>query len=625
MKTLFTRLWRIIAGAGSLLGRALEGGRRWALNLLTLGLVVAAVVAGVFALKSPVEPGSVLVLAPKGRMTEETAAAQGPAALLRLAGEEGPGVRLRDWVQALEKAARDERISRVLLMLDDFEGAGLPTLREAAAALEAFKASGKPVIAWGARFDQRQYYLAAHASQVLLHPLGMVRLEGLGRQRAYYKDALDRLGIQANLVRVGAFKSAGEPYVANAPSKEALQAEAHVYDAMWQLYTGGVEKARRLPEGSIARGIEALPGSLVQLQGDTARLAQTSGLVDALQSFETLRARLREEVGAAKDKTTFRQVGLKAYLGDVSEPVRGEHVAVIVAEGEIGEGQAPAGRIGGLSTARLIRRAAQDDQVKALVLRVNSPGGSAYGSDLVREQLEQVRAAGKPVVVSMGDVAASGGYWIAMASDRVIADAATITGSIGVFAMLPTADGLMAKLSVNTGGHRTAWLAGAYDPRRPLDPRFRELVQSAIDRIYQDFIAKAAAARRLDVARVDAVAQGRIWTGQQALSHGLIDQVGSLAEAVQVASRLARAEGAVLPARYWSQEPSRMQALWDLLGARLAASLGVSLREELPLAAWLAADPASRQLAADLAWLRELLEGRKPFDAVTHCLCQPAL
>ena len=271
---------------------------------------------------------------------------------------------------------------------------------------------------------------------------------------------------------------------------------------------------------------------------------------------------------------------------------------------------------------------AHDDDVKAIVLRVNSPGGSAYGSDLVRQQLEIARAAGKPVVVSMGDVAASGGYWISMSSDRVIADPATITGSIGVFAMLPTAEGLMGKLSLNTGGYRTHWLAGAYDPRRPLDPRFKSLVESGIGRIYDDFIGKAAAARRMEPARVDAVARGRIWTGQQALEHGLIDQVGSLAQAVEAASRLARADGPVLPARYWGQEPSRMQALWDLLGTRAAQAWGVAMQQELAelgLPGLLAADPLARQLAADLGWLREVLAGRQPFEAVTHCLCQPAL
>jgi protease-4 len=594
--------------------------------MLTLVLLAGLLVAGWAATRTSFEPGSVLVLSPKGRMTEEAASPQGAELLMRVADDEGPGVRLRDWTEALQHAARDDRISRVLLLLDDFEGAGLPTLREAAAALEAFKASGKPVLAWGGQFDQRSYYLAAHANRVTLHPMGAVAMEGLGRQRTYYKDALDRLGIRVNLLRVGEFKSAGEPYVANAPSPEALRADAHVYDALWKLYTQGVEKARGLAEGSIHRDIDALPASLIQLGGDTARLAREWRLVDAVQSFEEFRAALQREVGPDhKDRTTFRQVGLNAYLDDVRKAVRGDHVAVIVAQGEIDDGHAPAGRIGGLSTSRLIQQAAHDKHVKAIVLRVNSPGGSAYGSELIRQQLEAARAAGKPVVVSMGDVAASGGYWISMASDRVIADAATTTGSIGVFAMLPTIEGLMGKLSVHTGGYRTNWLAGSYDPRQPLDPRFRDLIQSAIGRIYTDFIAKAAAARRMDPARVEAVARGRIWTGQQAMEHGLIDQVGSLADAVQAASRLAQAEAPTLPVRYWAQEPSRTQAIWDLFSARLAASLGMSVRDHVPAATLLAIDPVTHRAAADLSWMRDLLLGRKPFAAVTHCLCEPAL
>lgn len=607
------------------LWRGLATARLWSLNLLSLAVLVGLLAAAFAAMQPAVAPGSVLVLSPQGRMTEEAATPEGAELLMRVADGDGPGIRLRDWVEALEHAARDERISRVLLLLDEFEGAGLPTLREAAAALEAFKASGKPVLAWGSQFDQGRYYLAAHASRVILHPMGTVALEGFGRQRSYYKDALDRLGIRVHLLRTGNFKSAGEPYVANAPSREALLAEAHVHDARWKLYTQGVEKARGLPPGSVHRDIDALPASLIQRGGDTARLARDSRLVDAVQSFEELRASLQREVGPDQDTTTFRQVGLNAYLDDVRRPVRGDHVAVIVAEGEIDDGDAPPGRIGALSTSRLIRQAAHDEHVKAIVLRVNSPGGSAYGSELIRQQLELARGAGKPVVVSMGDMAASGGYWISMSSDRVIADAATTTGSIGVFAMLPTIEGLMGKLSVNTGGYHTTWLAGGYDPRRPLDPRLRELLQSVIGRIYQDFIGKAAAARRMDATRLEAVAQGRIWTGQQALEHGLVDQLGSLADAVQLASRLARADSPVLPARYWAQEPSRVQALLDLVGARLASSAGLAIRQQLPAAALLAADPASRQLASDLVWLRDLLEGRKPFAAVTHCLCQPGL
>jgi protease-4 len=625
MTSLITAPFRFLKWLFGRLFSLMDAGRRIAVNLFFLGLIAGAVVLAVLSGRSDVKPKSVLVLAPEGPMVEEMPKGLRDTAFAQLQGDGPKGVLLRDWVEGLEKAARDERIDRVLLVLDQFEGAGLPTLREAAAAIETFKASGKQVVAWGANFDQRQYYLAAHASKVYLHPMGVVMIEGIGRQRNYYKDALDRLGIKANLVRVGQFKSAGEPFVANAPSKEALEAEAHVYDAIWKLYMSGIEKARKLPEGAITSGIDALPGSLVAARGNAAKLALDGKLVDEIRTFEDLRQSLIREVGKDEKAKTFRQANLRTFLADVRKPVVGERVAIVVAQGEIGDGTAPAGRIGGRSTAKMIREAADDKAVKAIVLRVNSPGGSAFGSELIRDQLELARRAGKPVVVSMGDVAASGGYWISMSSDRVIADPATITGSIGVFGMLPTAEGLMAKLSVNTGGHATTWLADAYDVRKPLDPRVTELVQSVIGNIYAEFTGKTAAARRMDVAKVDAVAQGRIWTGQQALGHGLVDQVGGLQDAVASARQLAKAGDKELPFRYVGREPSKFEALVDLFASRIGARVGDAMQEQAPLAGLLMADPASREVAADLHWLGDLLAGRKAFDAVVHCLCRPAI
>ena len=620
MRRLLTSLWRGLRRVVGAIVRAVDVGRRVVGTLVVLALLVVLGALAVGSWKSAVEPGSVLVLAPRGAMTQERPGADGLGMLRRLADEEPPGVQLRDWVQALEHAARDDRIGRVLLLLDEFEGAGLPTLREAAAALQAFKASGKPVIAWGADYDQRRYLLAAHATRVVMHPMGAVQVTGLARQRLYYRDALDRLGVKANLVRVGQYKSAGEPFIANGPSPQAQQADANVFGDLWQQITQDLERTRGLPPGAIAGGIEALPGALQAVGGDLGKLALQQRLVDELKSFEDLRRELIEAAGAADERTTFRQVGLQAYLDDVRKPVRGKHVAVVVAEGEIGDGQAPPGRIGGASTARLIRELAADDDVRAIVLRVNSPGGSAYGSELVRHQLELARAAGKPVVVSMGDVAASGGYWISLAADRVLADPATITGSIGVFGMLPTAEGLMERLSLHVGGYRSTWLAGAPDVRQPLDPRFQQLVQSAIGRIYEDFVAKSAAARGLRNEQVHEVAQGRIWTGRQALEHRLVDELGGLSQALQVARRLAGDEA--LPLRYRSRERPRWQALLEMFSARAAQALGVAVRDELgPVSAAWPGDAASRALLEDLAWLRDVVERRKPFDAAAHCLC----
>ena len=585
-----------------------------------------------FADKVKVQDHSVLVLALKGALVEESATGLREKLLEEMQIKPSGSVRLRDLSQALELAAKDPRIDRVLLKLDDFKGGGLVSLREAASAIERFKASGKPVLAWSAAYDQRQFYLAAHANQIVLHPLGAVYVEGFGGQRNYYKDALDKLGIEANLIRVGQYKSAGEPFVLSAPSKQALEAEAYAYDTLWKLYTDGVEKARQLPAGSIIQRINSLPGALQAVKGDAAQMAQDWHWVDRLQTFESLREALVKEVGMNPDTQSFRQVDWQSYLASEQTKVKGEHIAVIVAEGQIGDGRAPVGAIGGLSTADLVRQAAQDDDVKAIVLRVNSPGGSVLGSELIRDQLRVAREQGKPVVVSMGDVAASGGYWISLAGDTVLADPATITGSIGVFTMLPTAQGLMGKLGINTGGHRTTWLAGAYDPRQALDPRMRALMQSTIDHIYAEFVAKTAQARQMDAAQVDALGQGRIWTGAQAQERKLVDRLGDFNDAVTEARQLLAKRAPTgsstappLPIRYLGPKAS----FFEVFIARYLPKVQWLLGEERSqwqqaLAVYGAANPVAQLgvVGDDLLWLQGVLSQSQPFATVAHCMCQ---
>jgi protease-4 len=585
-----------------------------------------------FADRVKVEDHTVLVLALKGSLVEESAGGLREKFLSEMQLKPGGSLRLRDLTQTLELAAKDPRIDRVLLKLDDFRGGGLVSLREAASAIDRFKASGKPVLAWSAAYDQRQYYLAAHANQIVLHPLGAVYVEGFGGQRNYYKDALDKLGIEANLIRVGKYKSAGEPYVLNAPSKQALEAEAYAYDALWKLYTEGVEKARQLPAGSITQRINSLPGALQAVNGDAAQMAQDWHWVDRLQTFESLREALGKEVGMNPDNKSFRQVDWRSYLASEQKKVKGDHIAVIVAEGEIGDGRVPIGTIGGLSTADLVRQAAQDDEVKAIVLRLNSPGGSVLGSELIRDQLRAARDHGKPVVVSMGDVAASGGYWISLAGDTVFADPATITGSIGVFAILPTAKGLMGKLGINTGGYRTTWLAGSYDPRQALDPRMRALVQTNIDHVYAEFVAKTAEARHMNVAQVDELGQGRIWTGAQAQQRKLVDRLGDFNDAVGEARQLvnkrassASAAATPLPIRYLGPKVSAIDAVVDRYLPKSQWLLGDGQLKWLQvLAGNGSATPVAQLgvLGGDLLWLQDVLSQSRPFAAVAHCMCQ---
>ena len=620
LRRLFFGLWWLV-----------DGSRRLLLNLLFLALVGALLFFWLRGVSAPgVKDKTVLVLDIAGPVLEQRTGSAREQALAQLRGEAVKSTLLRDVVGALDAAAADPKIDRALLLLDDFDGAGLPTLREIAGALERFRASGKTVSAWAANYDQRSYYLAAHADEVFLHPMGAVYIEGYGRLRNYYADAFARLGVRANVVRAGTFKSAFEVYSANAPSKETLTAEAFVYDALWSQYTQGVERARKLPAGAIAKGIEELPARLAAARNDPARLALDSKLVDKLLTRDELR-RLLVERGTSDDAgKSPRQISLQAYAARHPPKAGGDAIGVIVAQGVISDGDAPPGAVGGRSTAELVRRAREDERIKAIVLRVDSPGGSAYGSELVRRELELTRAAGKPVVVSMGNVAASGGYWISLAADEVIADPATITGSIGVVGMLPTGEGLMDKLSLRVGGYSTTWLASAYDPRKALDPRFAALVQTVIGHVYQDFTGRVASARKMPREAVDAVASGRIWTGAQAVERGLVDRTGSFGDALKAAATLAKLEPGH-GVRYIERPQGLSAQLFQQFGggalADLALTVGVDLMggtggPGLGAVSLLPAG-AAQALRGELAWLTELAGRREPFAAVVHCMCAP--
>jgi protease-4 len=455
--------------------------------------------------------------------------------------------------------------------------------------------------------------------------MGSVLIEGYGRPRSYYKDLLDKVGLTAHVIRAGKFKNYNESYTANGPSPETTEADSLLYGTLWAGWTASVEAARKQPAGSVMAAIDSLPDSLAAVGGDAARWAQERGWIDALKTRDEMRAALVERGAASDDKKTFRQVSFKDYLGRIKPASGGPAVGVIVAEGSIGDGHAGPGAIGGLSTGELIRQARDDEQIRAVVLRVNSPGGSAFGSELIRRELELTRQAGKPVVVSMGDVAASGGYWISLAADEVLADAATITGSIGVIAMLPTAERGLDRLGVHTGGFGTTWLGSGFDPRRALEPRLEKLIQSSVDHTYFEFIRRAAAARKQTREQIDAVAQGRVWTGQDALARGLVDRLGSYGDALQAAAARVK-----LPAGYRVQyieaEPGRLQQWLQRLGVgvdgrALTALTAASSTWQGAMVALGLLPPVAEQMADELAWLGEQGSKAQALAAVTHCLC----
>jgi len=410
------------------------------------------------------------------------------------------------------------------------------------------------------------------------------------------------------------------------PSPATQEAEGLVYGELWSGFTGAIETARKLEAGSIAQGIAELPQRLAAVKGDPAQLALQAKLVDGLKTRDEMRALLIAKGTKDEQSKSFRQVSLNdylAYVKDASAPSKLQPgVGIVVAEGEIVDGDAGPGRIGGDTTARLIRKAREDEAIKAVVLRVNSPGGSAFASEIVRRELELTRKAGKPVVISMGDVAASGGYWIATSSDAVIADPGTITGSIGVFGILPTAEGLMSKLSLHTGGTTTTWLAGSMDPRRPLDPRLQAVMQSSIDNIYARFTTLAAQARKSTPEKIDAVAQGRIWTGAQAKERGLVDRLGSLDDAVQAAVKLGKLEvkdgdkpRLVYVERDMSRKERLLASLTDVVAPPIAQAVGQALGlDALPV-------PVVEELATLRELAKQSAQGRWERAAAVHCLC----
>ena len=600
------------------LWRFLDASRRVVLNLIFVAIVVLIVMALVRSGPPALREQTALVLDLNGTVGEQRTGNLRATALDQVRGETTQKIQLRDVIAVLDTAAADSDISSVLLVLDQLQGTGFATLREISAAVDRFKASGKKVVAWGSGYDQLQYYIAVHADEVYLHPFGEVLLKGFGSLRNYYKDALDKAGVTVNLVRVGTYKSFGEPYIANAPSDAALEADRALYGSLWQTYTDAVEQQRKLAPGAIMRLIDAAPERLAAAGGDAAKLALAEKQVDALKTRDELRQLMMQRGAVDDGDKTFRQVSFDEYLGRIKTKGAGDAVGIVVAEGEIVDGTAPAGTVGGVSTANLVRQARESKTVKAIVLRVDSPGGSVFGSELVRRELELARKDGKPVVVSMGDVAASGGYWIATASDEIIADAATVTGSIGVFALLPNGADTLAKLGVHPAGVATTWLRNAGDPRLPLDPRAEQLVQLSIDDVYAKFTARVAAARKLSREQVEAVAEGRVWTGLQAKERGLVDRIGLLDDAVASAAKKAGL-GAKPRTVYIEREPSPFARFIATLNAQVGGWVDAAIDARI---GGLGVPPAiARDAQRELGWLAAMAERKKPFEAVVHCMC----
>ncbi|HET7921319.1 MAG TPA: signal peptide peptidase SppA [Gammaproteobacteria bacterium] len=517
---------------------------RSAINVVVTILLIVFLVAVFASHKIEVPSSAALVVDPQGDLVEQFSGDPAERALNRMMGrEQRPQTRLRDVVASINHAKDDKRIKALVLETDGLESAGMSDLQDIAQAIRDFKQSGKPVFALGDSYSQAQYYLAATADTVFIHPQGLVFLRGFGIYQPYFKDAINKLGVDWNIFRVGKYKSAVEPFMLNGMSAAAREDWSGVINVLWDAYQHDVTNARKLKPDALKTYVSTLGDSLSAVKGDTAELALKAGLVTRIANNDEMEAAVAKVVGETHH--VFRQIDFRKYLkavdGDVrTRDVGSDEVAVIVAEGEIKPGEQAPGSIGGDSTSELIRKARYDDDVKAVVLRVDSPGGSAFASDLILREIELTRQAGKPVVVSMGNVAASGGYWISMAADRIFASPTTLTGSIGIFGMFPTFQNTLAKVGVHTDGVGTTLLSDAFDLTRPMSDEMKQLVQMNVNHGYQTFIGKVAKYRDMKVAAVNEIAQGRVWSGLKARQLGLVDTFGGLHDAIEAAAKLAK-------------------------------------------------------------------------------------
>jgi len=561
-----------------------------------------------------------LVIQPVGFLVEQYKGAPFDRAVAEMLGDGKPQTLVQDIVDALAFAKDDDRIDVVYLELSRLFGGGLSKLQRIGTAIEDFRASGKTVLANADFMSQQSYYLAAYADEVYLHPDGLLFLRGFGSFKTYYKDVIDRLRIDWNIFRVGTHKSYVEPYERMNMSDEDRETNLRLIDQLWQQYRLDIVAARNLEDGAIDSFATDYLDIVRAADGDAAIAAREYGLIDELLTRTEVRNVLIDYVGEDPDEPdTFNATEMVEYLAQMrmlsGSKTKDENIAIVVAAGEIQFGSQPPGTIGGDSTAALLRRARNDDSVKAVVFRIDSPGGSAFAAEVIRDEVIALRESGKPVVASMGSVAASGGYSIAMNADHVVASPATITGSIGVIGMFPTYQRTLEAIGIQTDGVGSTPFSGELRPDRKMSEQTKELFQLLIEDTYDDFISGVADSRAMDKEDVDKVAQGKVWTGIDALSHGLVDQLGSFEDAVTVAADLAELEEGNYGLKTIEQTMSPgQQLLVDIIGG--AAKTG------LDLTGWVRKPSALEELAGSITEkTKSMLRFNDPKGIYSHCFC----
>lgn len=585
-------LWRIIAGFFKWTWRALNFVRELVFNIFFILLILVGVGIWMQLSSGPAEHTSrgALLLDITGVVVDKPSSSSKLSALGRqLFGASSDRMQensLFDIVETIRQAQADRNITGIVLDLKNFAGGDQPSMQYIGKALKAFRDSGKPVYAIGDNYSQGQYYLASFANKVWLSPQGVVDLHGFATNGLYYKSLLDKLKVSTHVFRVGTYKSAVEPFIRDDMSPAAREADSRWIGELWQNYLGTIAANRQITPQQVFPGAQGVLDGLSKVGGDTAKYALDNKLVDTLGSSADAEKVLVKQFGWSDEDKNYRAVSMYDYpLKKASEV--GSSVAVIFANGAIMDGEETAGNVGGDTTASQIRDARIDPNVKAIVLRVNSPGGSVSASEVIRAELAAAKAAGKPVVVSMGGMAASGGYWISTPANYIVANPSTLTGSIGIFGVINTIEKSLDELGVHTDGVATSPLADV-SVTKALPPQVQQLMQLSIENGYQRFISLVAQARKSTPEQVDKIAQGHVWTGEDAKNNGLVDALGDFDDAVAKAAELAKLKQWHI--EYYQDEPTLLARMMDGFSGEIRAMLPQALQAYLPAPLAAAAD-----------------------------------
>ncbi|EFT8342573.1 signal peptide peptidase SppA [Salmonella enterica] len=578
-------LWRFIAGFFKWTWRVLNFVREMVLNLFFIFLVLVGV--GIWmqignGSNSEQTARGALLLDISGVIVDKPSTNHRLGALGRqLFGASSDRLQensLFDIVNAIRQAKDDRNITGIVLDLKNFTGADQPSMRYIGKALREFRDSGKPVFAVGENYSQGQYYLASFANKIWLSPQGQVDLHGFATNGLYYKTLLDKLKVSTHVFRVGTYKSAVEPFIRDDMSPAAREADSRWIGELWQNYLNTVSANRQISPQQLFPGAQAIIDGLTSVGGDTAKYALDHKLVDALASSADVEKSLTKQFGWSKTENNYRAISYYDY--SLKTPAdTGGTIAVIFANGAIMDGEETPGNVGGDTTASQIRDTRLDPKVKAIVLRVNSPGGSVNASEVIRAELAAARAAGKPVVVSMGGMAASGGYWISTPANYIVASPSTLTGSIGIFGVINTVENSLSSIGVHSDGVSTSPLADI-SMTKALSPEVQQMMQLSIEYGYKRFITLVADARKLTPEQIDKIAQGHVWTGEDAKANGLVDSLGDFDDAVAKAAELAKLKQWHLD--YYQDEPTVLDMVMDSMTGSVRAMLPEAIQAMLP-------------------------------------------